>query len=249
MSLPPRWFTALSKLFRDNPHQNGTSDTHPKGQHKRKYNNILPTVIQLATIDKAVPQVRSCMIRELISPDGNEHLPIILTTTDIRTPKVEQIHANNATQINWWFEPSMDQFRLAGKATLVTELASRVFHSGGDIAFQRLSASGFDWEAKRIQVFDSLSSRMRASWCRPTSGSPMEGGYEEAKKWPETIPTTTGAKNEKEKKLVEQALANFVLILLEPTYVDWVQLGTVPDRRTLFHREDDESWTETIVVP
>ena len=205
--------------------------------------------MQLATVDGAVPQVRSCIVRELISPDGNEHLPIILTTTDIRTPKVEQILANDTAQINWWIEPSVDQFRLTGKVTLVPEPASRVFHSGGNVAFQRLSADGFDWEAKRVQIFDSLSDHMRASWCRPTPGSPMEGGYEEAKKWPETVPTTTGAKNEKEKKLVEQALANFVLVLVEPTYVDWVQLGVVPDRRTLFHRGDDESWTEVIVIP
>lgn len=143
----------------------------------------------------------------------------------------------------------MDQFRLTGKVTLVPEPASGVFHSGGNVAFQRLSASGFDWEAKRVQVFDSLSGRMRASWCRPTPGSPMEGGYEEAEKWPKTVLTTTGAKNEEEKKLVEQALKNFVLVLVEPVYVDWVQLGVVPDRRTLFRREDDESWTETIVVP
>jgi hypothetical protein len=32
---------------------------------------------------------------------GNYHLPIVLTTTDIRTPKVEQILANDAVQINW----------------------------------------------------------------------------------------------------------------------------------------------------
>ena len=205
--------------------------------------------MQLATIDKAVPQVRSCIIRELIFPDGNEHLPIALTTTDIRTPKVEQILANDTVQINWWIEASMDQFRLTGKVTLVPEPGSAVFHSGGNVAFQRLSEGGFDWEAKRVQIFDSFSGHLRASWCRPTPGSPMKGGYDEAKKWPESIPTTTGAKNEKEKKLVEQALANFALVLVEPTYVDWLQMGVVPNRRTLFYRGEDESWTETIVVP
>ena len=143
----------------------------------------------------------------------------------------------------------MDQFRLTGKVTIVPEPASRAFHSGGNVAFERLSAGGFDWEAKRVRVFDSLDGRMRASWCRPTPGRPMEGGYEEAKKWPETIPTSTGATNEKEKRLVEQALGNFVLLLIEPTFVDWVQLGVVPDRRTFFHRGEGESWTETIVVP
>ncbi|KAF9786798.1 hypothetical protein BJ322DRAFT_1052049 [Thelephora terrestris] len=228
MSPPPRWLTALSKLF---------------GEYKNA------NVMQLTTIAEAVPQARSCIVRELISLDGNEHLPIILTTTDIRTPKVEQILANDTVQINWWIEDSMDQFRLTGKASLVPEPGNRVFHSGGTLAFESLLTRGFDWEAKRVQVFDSLSGHMRASWCRPTPGSLMKGGYEEAKDWPETVPTTSGATNEKEKKLVEQALGNFALVLIEPTYVDWVQLGTSPNRRTFFHRGDDGSWTETIVVP
>lgn len=229
MPPPPRWFTALSKLF---------------GEHANA------NVMQLATVDKTVPQVRSCVVRELISPDGNEHLPIILTTTDIRTPKVEQILTNDTVQINWWIEPSTDQFRLTGKVTFIPGPGNpRVFHSGGNLGFEKLSEGGFDWEAKRVRVFDSLGGHMRAYWCRPTSGSPMKGGYEEAKEWPETIPSTTEATNENEKKLVEEALGNFALVLIEPTYVDWTQLGISPDRRTLFYRGENGSWTETIVVP
>ena len=143
----------------------------------------------------------------------------------------------------------MDQFRLTGKAAIVPEPASRVDHSGGGLAFERFSTGGFDWEAKRVQVFDSLSDHMRASWCRPTPGSPLEGGYEDAKKWPKSVPTTTGATSEEEKELVERALGNFALVLVEPTYVDWVELGVVPNQRTVFDRADDGSWAETIVVP
>ena len=40
-------------------------------------------------------------------PEGNEHLPIVLAATDIRTPKVEQILANDTVQVNWWFDPSV----------------------------------------------------------------------------------------------------------------------------------------------
>ena len=203
------------------------------------------TVVQLATIAKAVPQVRSCVVRELISPDGNEHLPIVLTTTDIRTPKVEQILANDTAQINWWIESTKDQFRLTGKVSIVPEPGSWPPHSGGNAALP----GGFNWETKRVQVFDSLSDHTRASWCRPTPGSPMKGGYEEADKWPKSVPTTSGATNEEEKKLVEEALGNFALVLIEPTFVDWVQMGVVPNRRTFFTRGDDGSWIETIVVP
>ncbi|KAF9780603.1 hypothetical protein BJ322DRAFT_1011887 [Thelephora terrestris] len=164
---PPRWFTALSKLF---------------GEHKNA------NVMQLATIAEAVPQVRSCIVRALISPDGNGHFPTILATTDIRTP------ANDTVQINWWIEDSMDQFRLTGKASLVPEPGNRVFHSGGTLAFESLSTRDFNGEAKRVRVFDSLSGHRRASLCRPTPGSLMKGGYEEAKDWPETIPTTSHCK-------------------------------------------------------
>ena len=209
----------------------------------------LSIVSQLATVARSIPQVRSCVIRELISPDGNEHLPILLTTTDIRTPKVEQILENDTVQICWWIESTSDQFRLTGKVFIIPEPGNRVFHSGGNVAFGKLSAGGFNWEAKRVQVFDSLSDNMRASWCRPTPGSPLKGGYEEAEKWPKSVPTTTGATNEEEKKLVEEALGNFALVLIEPTFVDWVQLGVVPNQRTFFARGGDETWTETIVVP
>ena len=204
--------------------------------------------MQLATIDKTVPQVRSCIVRELVSLDGHEDLPIILTTTDVRTPKVEQILANDTVQICWWIGSSGDQFRLAGKATLVPA-PGRTPESGGSVVSQRLPVGDLDWEAKRVQVFDSLSDHMRAGWCRPTPGTPMPGGYEDAKKWPPTVPTTTGATTEEEKKLVEQALANFALVLIEPAYVDWIQVSIVPNRRTLFHRGGGGSWTETIVVP
>jgi pyridoxamine 5'-phosphate oxidase len=53
----------------------------------------------------------------------------------------------------------------------------------------------------------------------------MKGWYEEVEKWPEATPATTGATNKK-RKLVDVALGNFALVLIEPTFVDWIQLGT-----------------------
>ena len=45
--------------------------------------------------------------------------------------------------------------------------------------------------------------------------------YEEVEKWPEYISAATGVTNEG-KKLVEQALGSSALVLVEPSYVDWV---------------------------
>ena len=98
-------------------------------------------------------------------------------------------------------------------------------------------------------MFDGVGGKLRADRYKPMAGSPLDGGYEELAKWPEIVPTTTGATTAEEEKRVEQALANFALLLIEPTSVDWYQMGVVPDRRTLFCRGDDEGWTETVVVP
>lgn len=106
-----------------------------------------------------------------------------------------------------------------------------------------------DWEAKRRETFDELSGHMRASWCRPTPGSPLES-YDKAKEWPETVKKLSeldGA-TEEERKQTEVAFGNFALLLVDPTAVDYVELGVVPNQRTFFKKEG-EKWAEQIVVP
>jgi pyridoxamine 5'-phosphate oxidase len=74
----------------------------------------------------------------------------------------------------------------------------------------------------------------------------MKGWYEEAEKWPEATPATTGATNKK-KKLVDVALGNFALVLIEPTFADWIQLGTcMSDRRTCFYGGGDRDHRRTL---
>ena len=111
-----------------------------------------------------------------------------------------------------------------------------------------LKKDGIDWESKRSQVFDSMSGHMKASWCRPTPGSKLEGGYEEAKKWPQKLPRLGEAETEEDKKNLEIALGNFALVLIDPFEVDFVELGVNPNQRTKFTR-DGENWVEEIVVP
>lgn len=91
---------------------------------------------------------------------------------------------------------------------------------------------------------------MRASWCRPVPGTPLKGGYDDALEWPESVPALGDAKNEEEKKNVEEALKNFALVVIEPFEVDFVELGTRPEKRTIYRRKPQETeFTVTIVVP
>lgn len=210
------------------------------------------SVYQLATADanSLVPEVRSVVHRDALQPKNN-NLPLLLSTTDVRTPKVKQILSNPAVHISWWIEGTKDQFRFTGSASIVPA-PSHPFHSkfdpAGGLALARLTEEGINWEEKRKETFNNMSGHMKASWCRPTPGSPLPGGYEQAKEWPTNIPKLGDATNEEERKNQTQALDNFALVLIEPLSVDWVQLGVVPNQRTKFTRSGEE-WVEEIVVP
>ena len=115
-------------------------------------------------------------------------------------------------------------------------------------ALTALKKEGIDWEAKRIQIFDSMSGHMKASWCRPPPGSRLEGGYEEANKWPQKLPNLGNAESEEDKRNLEIALGNFALVVIDPSEVDFVELGVVPNQRTKFTKHG-ENWAEEIVVP
>ena len=98
---------------------------------------------------------------------------------------------------------------------------------------------------------------MKASWCRPMPGSPLQGGQEEAKKWPEIVEDPNEHEDLPEEKYNEllqnwkEALANFALVLIDPIEVDLIDMAVVPNRRTRFFRApgDHGLWREEELVP
>ncbi|KAI0352289.1 hypothetical protein OH77DRAFT_1428836 [Trametes cingulata] len=234
MSAAPRWVEAINKAL-----------SHPDNKGKIIY--------QVATVDaQGAPHVRSQVHRAFTKPDGRPDLPLLVTSTDARTPKVEQLRANQRVEIAWWMEGSQDQFRLTGFArTFPSPSASGdISHPTpipeGAVALKTLESQGFDWEAKRRELFNKMSPGMRASWCVPQPPGSAIGSYEEQKEWPRQVPSEP--ESEEDKKNAEIALSRFALMLIEPFQVDWVELGIQPNRRTVFTREG-EKWTEQLVVP
>lgn len=212
-----------------------------------------PPVIQLATIDATapVPHVRCHIFRSFLSATPSH--PLLLTSTDIRTPKTSQIISNPHVELGWWFERTQEQFRLAGLASVVPTPA-HPFHphflrAARGHAFAALTAAGFDWEAQRRAVFDAMSGHMKASWCRPVPGTRLAGGYADARAWPESLPRLGEASGEDERRLLEEALGNFALVVVDPTEVDYVELGIVPNQRTRFWRNGEGTWEEEAIVP
>jgi pyridoxamine 5'-phosphate oxidase len=186
---------------------------------------------------------------------------LILSSTDIRTPKVSQLVHSSSVEFALWAEKTQEQYRVAGRATLVPPPTHPTY-----VHFQPQFPSGVDWEQKRREMFNAMGAHMRASWCRPTPGSPLES-YDKAKEWPTTLPKVEDAETEEEKKQIEFAFGNFAVLIIDPVDVDYVELGKVsrlhyiqgsqdsylihvqvPNQRTRFFKEGEE-WKEQILVP
>ncbi|KAG6804654.1 hypothetical protein H0H93_007555, partial [Arthromyces matolae] len=71
-----------------------------------------------------------------------------------------------------------------------------------------LTAENFDWEAQRKESFNKMSGHMKASWCRPTPGTPLND-QEDPKKWPVKLEEPGEDADEETKKNWEKALENF----------------------------------------
>lgn len=214
----------------------------------------MKNVFQLATTDfkNATPHVRCHILRGHIIHPSLPSLPLLLTTTDIRTPKVAQITSNPSHRVeaHVWIKATNEQFRISGHAAIYPspELQENKGIEGVGEVYDAFRSQGWDWEDERRRQFDSVGAHMRASWCRPVPGSPMDS-YSDAEKWPVTVakPGEEGydAKN------YEEARGNFALLLIDPIEVDYIELGVMPNRRTKFVRQesDDERWKEVILVP
>ncbi|ESK93467.1 pyridoxamine 5 -phosphate oxidase- fmn-binding [Moniliophthora roreri MCA 2997] len=236
-SAAPRWKAAISDAL---------------SEHSKS------VVFQLATIDPSSPKphVRSHIFRSFLQPPGNDQLPFILTTTDIRTPKATQIISNPNVELAWWIEGKQEQFRIAGTASLVPAPDHPLYkHFSGIKVLE-----GLNWEEKRKEVFKTMSAHMKASWCRPVPGSRLVGGEEEAKKWPVRVDEPGHERGEdgrevteedkgKNKENWETALKRFALLIIDPTEVDYVELGVIPNKRTRFWKSENGTWKEEAVVP
>lgn len=222
-------------------------------------------VFQLATIDSVpTPHVRCLIFRKFLVKQSKPFLPLLLTTTDIRTPKVTQLTvASPVAELAWWIEGTQQQFRITANVYLVPSpehpLHSHFEHTlsssqdGTGLALFKDE----DWESQRLHMFKNMSTHMRATWCRPVPGSPLKGGQEEAKKWPESLEDPSAHEDwptEKYDELLQnwkKALTNFALIVIDPIEVDLVELGVVPNRRTRFFKvpENHGVWDEEELVP
>lgn len=258
MTSTPKWQTAIEKSLEEFKTSIGKQLIFD-GQSMHLL-ELHPPVIQIASVDQhtGAPHVRSLGFREFIHSPGSPQLPLILASTDIRTPKAAQFKAHPEVELAWWIQGTAEQYRISGKVTLIAAPGNEGATRTGGPAIAALNQDGFDWEEKRRQMFDSMFGYLKAGFCRPApSGSKLVdvGGYEAAKKWPRKLDGKLedvlgpGSKaSEEERRNWELALTNFALVVIDPTVVDYLVLSP-PSRRTSFTRRADGEWEEVAVVP
>lgn len=229
------------------------------------------TVYQVATVDSHnIPHVRTQVHRGFLIPRSTPQLPLFVTSSDVRSPKVVQMLSNSTVEVCWWMEGSNDQFRIQAKAFVVPSpdhalrdvapqlFATRALDEAGeereDGESLKRTDGKYDWEKKRREMFEAMKPPMKASWCAPLApGSPIASYDVPTKeKWPTEVPNLKDLKTEEDKKNYEFALSNFAMVIFEPARIDWIQLGESPNRRTLFVRKDFADgfeWEEQILAP
>lgn len=193
--------------------------------------------------------------------------PCLMTTTDVRTPKVQQLtsqsslraHGHDGSrggecEISWWIESTQMQFRISGT---VHVLPTPGHPLRSLFPFERLSPprapdamdSGepFDWDAERTRIFNKLNAGLLASFCRPTPGSPHPNAHrldaakpkdDTSSPWPLQLPQPGKEENEEQKEQLKQSEKNFALVVVEPYKVDLVNLAD--DTRTIYELVDGE---------
>ena len=170
---------------------------------------------------------------------------------------------NPTAELAWWDEKTQRQYRVTADVYLVPKLEHPLRSNFEHVLSRSQDGTGLalfkdeDWESQRLQMFKSMSAHMKASWCRPVPGSPLKGGQDEAKNWPEVVEDPSEHEDlprEKYDKLLrnwKKALSNFALVVIDPIEVDLVELGVVPNRRTLFFKASGNHglWREEELVP
>lgn len=209
---------------------------------------IYHTAYALSTLENSKPRVRHCIHRAFLSPTPN--LPLLIGTTDARSPKASQIDVNDNVELAWWIADANEQYRIQAKAHIFTDASHPLYNKFPISRFAENATNVINWEKERVTSYnDRMGGVLRASFFRPVPGSPLVGGYEAGNTWPASLPKSYEVQfGSKESTQVEAALKNFALLVLEPYGVERLELGVTPNRRTCWTLVDGE-WKEEIVVP
>ena len=136
-----------------------------------------------------------------------------------------------------WADRAGHQYRVAGEAFVLAAPGQDA--RGTTFDGKRLAPSeSFDWESERIvrrhfcagadwqRVWRKMSPPLRATFCRPKTGVPLETD-DDPESWPTKLGNDLECESDEDKKHLRIALENFALVLIDPAFVDWCVLASL----------------------
>lgn len=136
--------------------------------------------------------------------------------------------AGGLLELAWWLPSTQEQFRIRARSYICAQAGHAInqHFPGARLAPPLADGKEFNWEDERVRIFRKMSPALRASYCRPTPGTPLHDdqhkrGDIDPHTFPLVLPTDLDAKTDAEKQYIVEALTNMSLLVIEPFEVDW----------------------------
>lgn len=171
---------------------------------------------------------------------------LVVCSSDRLMLKAEQIlrqqsaagEGGNGFEVCWWHQGTQEQFRLSGRAWLLTPDEAE----NGAFPGERLVREYLDippgqrdkwtWEGERLRQFAKHSPHLRASFQNPHPASPLtEEKADLVKAGLAIAGSVEEAADDEERGRIRTALSRFCLVVLECEQVDYLKVDPPPERR------------------
>lgn len=215
----PSWKTFLQSSLKENIEKSGLSATYASIATVRSNNT---------------PAVRTVVMRGFVGEHHSESVgwnsDLLVVITDKRSDKINEIQQNPNTEINWFMNGTMEQFRIRGTIDIIGKDydESKLEHLDSHIK-QTESPSDNDQKSLGLQMFLKQSATNKFSWQGERLrqfyqfGSKMRKEMTESKEKDldiDQIDEKTGwFKSTHAQDLLEEAFDNFVLLVIHVTSV------------------------------
>ena len=189
--------------------------------------------LQLATVrhhenGSHRPHVRWAVFRGFLD-DGLANA--ITIVTDARSDKVRDLRANPHAELGWYFVQSREQFRVEGTVRVVTDKEEE----------DGASPSSPSLAAARRRAWQGMSDAARLQFAWPAPGAPQP---------PEGLdPAVFLSPSPPPPKGDEPPPETFVLLVVEPSRVDHLQLRPSPQVRRVHMKGGNREWATVAVNP
>ncbi|KAI8646599.1 pyridoxamine 5'-phosphate oxidase-domain-containing protein [Parasitella parasitica] len=219
----PAWKKLLKLSLQENIAKSGTSATYAS----------------IATVKKDnTPAVRTVVMRGFVAEHHTDETgwasDLLLVITDKTSDKVEEIRNNPHTEINWYMNGTMEQFRIGGTVDIIERNfdQSKLDHLNSSISpslsvndannqkslalqsfckQQQQQQQMLSWQAERLRQFIQFGSTMRANMVHSKQVKQLDIN--------EIDPVSGWFQNDQIQGLLEEAYDNFVLLVVKVTSV------------------------------